>query len=166
MGIVTRSLGLLLLAGALAAVTSCAESDGLSTIVGGLPAYGLITAEQAVRVLAALSEEPDFVLLDIRTPAEVAAGHLPGATQLDFRSGTFADDLATLDPNATYLIYCRTANRTGQAYRMMSDLGFDKVYDLDGGITRWSQLGYPTCVGEPGDEHVCSGEVPDLAALP
>jgi rhodanese-related sulfurtransferase len=131
-----------------------------------LPPYGLITAEEAARVLDALQGQPDFVLLDIRTPAEVAAGHLPGAAQLDFRSDSFATEISTYDRDVTYLIYCRTANRTGQAFLLMSDLGFEKVYDLGGGITRWGQLGYPICVGELGSDHTCGGSHVPTAGSP
>jgi len=50
----------------------------------GLPAYRPISAEQAIEVILSQQDDPDFVLLDIRTPAKVAAGHLPGARALDF----------------------------------------------------------------------------------
>ena len=117
--------------------------------------FGLVVAEEALRLLAANADDPGFVLLDIRTPAEVAAAHIPGATQLDFRDAAFFDALQRLGRDNTYLIYCRTANRTGQAWQLMHDLGFDRVYDLEGGITRWIELGYPVCAGELGDDHAC-----------
>jgi len=56
---------------------------------------------------------------------------------MDSYSPTFADDVETLDRDATILIYCRTGNRTGQTYETMMSLGFEWVYDLDRGITEW-----------------------------
>ena len=120
-----------------------------------LPDYGLISPEEAFAVIQAYQEDPDFVLLDIRTPAEVEAGHLPDAENLDFYDSAFRDDLAALDRNKIYLIYCRTANRTGQAWILMTELGFEKVYDLDGGIRLWNDMGYPICVGAIGKGHTC-----------
>lgn len=118
---------------------------------------GLITASQAVDLLAERNGDPGFVLLDIRTDAEVAAGHISGSESLDFYAPAFRERLAELDRSKTILIYCRTGNRTGQAYVMMEDLGFEEVYDLDGGITEWIASGYVTCVGQLDGDHVCSG---------
>lgn len=132
--------------------------------VEGLPPYGEIGPEEAVAVLAALQGDPGFVLLDVRTPSEVEAGHLPGAIALDFRSASFEDELDELDRDAIYLIYCRTANRTGQAYEVMARMGFAKVYDMQGGITLWKELGYPICEGAIGAEHACIREYPTQPA--
>ena len=125
-----------------------------------LPPYGEISPEEAVAVIVALQDDPEFVLLDIRTPAEVEAGHLPGAVNLDFRNPTFENELERLDREPVYLIYCRTANRSGQAFELMGEMGFARVYDMQGGITQWQRLGYPICEGPVGGEHVCVGEYP------
>ena len=129
----------------------------------GLPPYGEIAPEEAAAVIAALQDDPEFVLLDIRTPAEVEAGHLPGAVNLDFRSPTFENDLGRLDREPIYLIYCRTANRSGQAFEVMRKMGFAKVYDMQGGITQWGRRGYPICEGPIGGDHVCVGKFPAAA---
>ena len=126
----------------------------------GMPPYGVITSQQAADMILALQDDPEFVLLDIRTPAEVEAGHISGAINLDYYSSTFRDDLALLDRDKIYLIYCRTANRTGQAYNLMEELGFERVYDMGGGISQWIAAGYPVCVGHLDAEHSCSGELP------
>ncbi len=144
----------LTLAGCLA-TQSVGEISGTSA---DLPAYGVVSPQQAADVIVALQDEPQFVLLDIRTPAEVKAGHLAGAVALDFYSATFRDDLALLDRDAIYLIYCRTGNRTGQAYQIMQELGFTHVYDMGGGITQWLAADYPVCLGALGSEHICTGD--------
>lgn len=123
--------------------------------IANLPPYGGIGPQQAREVISQLQDDPMFVLLDIRTPAEVAAGHLPGAINLDFRAEGFHDALDRLDREAIYVIYCRTANRTGQAFSMMLQMGFGRVYDLQGGIQQWMALEYPVCVGDLSAEHVC-----------
>jgi phage shock protein E len=87
------------------------------------------------------ASEPGIVLLDVRTPAEFAQGHLQGAINIDFQSGYFAEEIAKLDKDATYAVYCRSGNRSGQAVKVMSDLGFTNLYDMDGGVIDWVAAG-------------------------
>lgn len=82
------------------------------------------------------------VLLDIRTPQEFAAGHIPGAVLMDYLHPAFGFELATLDRSATYFIYCRTGNRTQQAMSLFKELGFSSVVGLRGGIEHWAGNGY------------------------
>ncbi len=86
---------------------------------------------------------PGLVVLDVRTSEEFADGHLADATMLDFYRDDFADRLAELDPDAPYLIYCRSGNRSGQTRALMEELGFTDVVDVDGGILAWDDAGLP-----------------------
>lgn len=86
---------------------------------------------------------PDFVLLDVRNPDEFAADHIAGAVNLCFRCDTFSDNLATLDKSKTYLVYCASDNRSGQATAQMEQQGFLHQYDLTGGINRWKAENLP-----------------------
>lgn len=105
---------------------------------------GNLTPAEARAMILANRDNPDFVLLDIRRPEEYAAGHLEGAELLDFYAPGFKDELAGLDRNKTYLIYCRTGRRTGIALGMMKELGFSDASHMTGGITRWQAEGLPT----------------------
>jgi rhodanese-related sulfurtransferase len=87
--------------------------------------------------------DPDFVILDVRNPDEFAAGHIAGAVNLCFRCGTFLDELATLDKSKTYLVYCASGNRSGQATSQMDRQGFLHLDDLAGGINQWKADGLP-----------------------
>lgn len=64
------------------------------------------------------------VILDVRTPAEVAEGHLDGALFVDFMADDFRDKIVELDKSANYIVHCRSGNRSGQAIVIMADLGF------------------------------------------
>ncbi len=99
-----------------------------------------VSAQDAAEKLA---EEPAAVLLDIRTPEEVAAGHLGGALNIDFYADDFADRIGELDRNASYVVYCRSGNRSGQAMELFDSLGFADVTEIDGGILAWSAAGLP-----------------------
>ncbi len=72
------------------------------------------------------------VLLDVRTPAEFAGGHLEGARNVDFLASGFADAVAPLDRDATYYLYCRSGNRSGQAAQRMKAMGFADVHNIGG----------------------------------
>ncbi|MFV0432417.1 MAG: rhodanese-like domain-containing protein [Leucobacter sp.] len=72
----------------------------------------------------------DTIILDVRTPAEYAAGHLEGAKMLDFNGGEVAAAIPNLDPKAEYLVYCRSGNRSGQAVALMEQAGFTNLTNL------------------------------------
>ena len=74
--------------------------------------------------------DEDTILIDVRTPAEYAEGHLDGALLLDLNGGDFAAALPDLDPNADYLVYCRSGNRSGQAIAMMNQRGIGEATNL------------------------------------
>ena len=87
--------------------------------------------------------EAGVITLDVRTPGEYAEGHLEGAQLIDFQSGNFENEISSLDKNATYAVYCRSGNRSGQAVKVMHDAGFHNVYNLNGGVIDWANAGLP-----------------------
>ncbi len=86
---------------------------------------------------------PAFVILDVRTPAEYGQGHIAGAKLLNYKSPRFSAGLDQLDKSKTYLVYCRTGNRSGRALRLMKTKGFDKIYHLSAGIMDWASHNLP-----------------------
>lgn len=100
-------------------------------------------------VAAATVEDPpdDLVILDVRTPEEFAEGHIDDAIMIDFYNDDFADQLAGLDPEVPYVLYCRSGNRSGQTLAIMEQLGFTSVQDVDGGAIAWQEAGLPLVPG-------------------
>lgn len=88
-------------------------------------------------------DDPGFVILDVRNPEEFAAGHIADAVNVCFLCGTFGDDVASLDKSKTYLVYCRSDNRSALAVAQMSQQGFTNLYDLTGGVQQWQAKGLP-----------------------
>lgn len=86
---------------------------------------------------------PDVVLLDIRTPREFKQGHIQGAVLLDYYSPDFVGRLKALDRNKTYLVYCRSGNRSGKSLPLFEQLGFRHAYHLETGIKGWLKEKYP-----------------------
>jgi rhodanese-related sulfurtransferase len=69
-------------------------------------------------------------VIDVRTPAEFTSGHLEGALNFDIQGMTFMEEIATLDPDATYLVYCRSGSRAAAAVDTMKSIGIDNVTNL------------------------------------
>lgn len=94
----------------------------------------------------ALLQNPpaSLTVLDVRTPEEFAQGHVPGAVNADFFGPRFEQQLGALDKSKTYLVYCRTDNRSGQAVDMMRAQSFSKIVQMKGGITEWNREQLPT----------------------
>jgi len=85
-----------------------------------------------------LAGKSDTVVIDIRTPQEVAQGKIAeNPLEIDYYGEHFLDELAKLDKDKTYFIYCAHGNRTGDTKGKMKGLGFTKVYDLKGGFITW-----------------------------
>ncbi len=92
----------------------------------------------------AMAADKDFVLLDVRTPEEVAEGKLEGAIVINFHDADFKQQLERLDKNKTIYVYCRSGNRSGQAAAILNEMQFKKVIDLEGGIASWKAEGFKT----------------------
>lgn len=84
-------------------------------------------------------EDPNAILLDVRTPKEVAEGHLDNAITIDFLASDFEHQVMKLDPSKSYYVYCRSGKRSEQACLLMSSKGFDKLTNLQGGYLAWLQ---------------------------
>ena len=102
-----------------------------------------VTTVEAYKLIQDNSDNPEFLILDVRTPAEYADGHIDHALNIDMLEPTFRDSLVGQDRNKTYIVYCRSGNRSSKAVDMMDELGFQKVYNMTGGIVGWENKQYP-----------------------
>jgi rhodanese-related sulfurtransferase len=80
-----------------------------------------------------LADTPNALLLDVRTPAEYAAGHLPNAQNIDYNAPDFEARVAALDRSQPVFVYCAVGGRSAKAGRVLERLGFVSVADLKGG---------------------------------
>jgi len=111
---------------------------------GATGEYPNLSPAEARDLLGKRSGDPRFVLLDVRTQKEFDAERIEGAVIVDYNSPSFRDKIAKLDRGKSYLVYCRTGNRTNGAVKVMRELGFPNVSVLPGGITSWKEAGFPT----------------------
>jgi rhodanese-related sulfurtransferase len=103
----------------------------------------LVSAVDAADIIA---EDSGAIILDVRTPEEFGEGHIEGAVNIDFYAADFAARLAGLDPEASYVVYCRSGNRSAETAKLMADLEFSRVDEIEGGILAWNAAGLPVAV--------------------
>lgn len=96
-----------------------------------------LSAEDVRSLIIQNGSNPEFVILDIRTPKEFKQGHIAGAVLLDYYNPNFRKGLQKLDKSKTYLIYCRTGNRTSRTLAIIENMGFKTIYHLQRGIVEW-----------------------------
>jgi rhodanese-related sulfurtransferase len=85
-----------------------------------------------------LNNDANAVILDVRTEDEFSEGMIPGAINIDIYKGQgFIYSIEELDKSKNYYVYCRSGGRSGQACSIMSQLGFENIYNLLGGMMNW-----------------------------
>lgn len=110
----------------------CLEQDGR-----------LLDPAVAADLMRVNRDNPDFLILDVRTAQEFSQGYIEGAVLLDYYASDFRERFAQLDRDATIFTYCRSGNRSSHVLKIADDLGFRNVYDLRGGILAWREAGLP-----------------------
>lgn len=83
-------------------------------------------------------EDPGLVVLDVRTAQEVARGIIPGSVNIDISQPDFISKINQLDKSKSYVVYCHSGRRSVNACNMMSNEGFQRLYNLQGGILSWN----------------------------
>lgn len=90
-----------------------------------------------------LSTVSEKIILDVRTEDEFSKGHLADAVQIDYYKSDFKNQLTKLDKNKPVFVYCAAGIRSNSAAKILTDLGFKQVYDLQGGFNAWSDAKKP-----------------------
>ena len=120
------------------------SSKSVVTSAGIAGKYG-IESGQPFRIGVGLFEkmwkEGKMQLLDVRTRSEFTAGHIPGTKWIDWFSPNFDKEVAKLDKNRIYLVYCAGGVRSARACKKMSNMGFNFTVDLAPGFNGWKADG-------------------------
>lgn len=106
---------------------------GVTALLAGVTACGSSTAPTSASNFVATTREAGVVTLDVRTPAEFAAGHLEVAQNIPVESADFASRISGLDKSVTYAIYCRTGRRALIAADQMRAAGFTSLVVFESG---------------------------------
>ncbi|MDF9798807.1 rhodanese-related sulfurtransferase [Catalinimonas alkaloidigena] len=87
-----------------------------------------------------LRKKEGYVVLDVRTPGEVAEEAISGHIAINLFDPAFRSKVENLDKSKHYLVYCRSGNRSANACALMADMGFENLYNLAGGIGAWRSV--------------------------
>ncbi len=85
-----------------------------------------------------MNEEKNFILIDVRTLEEHKSLRIPNSKLIDIYKPSFQDQIEKLNRSKPYFVYCRAGRRSHSACKQMKSMGFEKVYNLKGGIISWS----------------------------
>ena len=113
------SLGLL--------VTGCLNEEKASAEIK------LVSAEEMQYIL----QQEDVQLVDVRSSEDYERGHIANSQNIDFSSPTFEEDVKKLDKSKPVILYCKSGKRSAECAKKLKEAGFKKIYDLDGGISKW-----------------------------
>ena len=101
----------------------------------------IISKDVDVAEFTQLVNKGNGQILDVRTPEEWAGGTIKGATKMNFFDEDFKTQLNQLDKNKAVYVYCKSGGRSGKATKMMKEMGFTTVYNLNGGFGAWTSAG-------------------------
>jgi rhodanese-related sulfurtransferase len=126
----------------------------LVAISGGMLLWPLLFRSGAKAVSAneatLLINREEAVVVDVRSAAEYAAGHIPGS--INVPAERMADKLSELDTyrSRPVIVTCQSGVRAGGACSKLKKGGFERLYELSGGLGSWQQAGLPVKKGKGG----------------
>jgi rhodanese-related sulfurtransferase len=129
----------------------------LLALAGACVAFAAIASEPMTSVapdeLQARRQQADASLyvLDVRTPEEFVAGHVPGAVNIPFDQMAARFDEVPKDKDV--VLYCRSGRRVGLAAEVLANHGYTRLQHLEGDIGGWVGQGHP--VAKPEDAAAC-----------
>ena len=103
-----------------------------------------LSAEKSYELIEKNKRNPEFIILDVRTSDEYNSGHIANALNIDYKSADFKNNVSKLDRDKTYITYCHSGRRSTAASKIMEEMGFDKIYMINGGIIAWEKDNFPT----------------------
>jgi len=118
---------------------------GLTTVVSAHHSY-LLSVQQ---LRAGINKAPSmaqkgFVLIDVRSPEEHAAGFIPGTDlNIDFREVKTRHREIGVPLDEHVVVYCQSGRRSNIAAETLADLGYTHVYNVQGSMNAWVEAGYP-----------------------
>lgn len=121
----------------LGTLSACGPASGDSPATRPAEAWKNVSPSEAEE----LHKDPQMIILDVRTPGEHKAGHIPRAVNINLYDKDFGERLDALDKSKPVLVYCASGNRSVPAAKTLAAKGFDKLYHLEKGFQGWARAG-------------------------
>lgn len=119
--------------------TTTTEPSPVAAIVEDVDLHSLPATVDAA-TLAAIQEQDDVLVLDVREQWEYDEAHIPGVTHIPMNE--VPDRLSEISTDQTVIVTCRSGNRSGQVTQFLRQNGYQRVHNLQGGILGWQEAGY------------------------
>ncbi len=100
---------------------------------------GEIEVISPLQVYEAVYGSDSLQLVDVRTPEEYSVSHLKNAQNICVTDDDFQKQVGVLDKSKPVYVYCRSGKRSARAAKILKEMGFTQVYDLEGGIMEWEE---------------------------
>ena len=84
-----------------------------------------------------MMQQKNVAIIDARTDAEYKQGHIPHAKLMNIMGFSFTKEASKPDTSKTYLVYCRSGQRSVKACNALAKLGVENLYNLSGGLSSW-----------------------------
>lgn len=113
---------------------SCSKSSKKSC--GSTVAYDKLVSPADFKTY--MDRFPAEQVVDLRTKSEIKkTGIIDGARNIDFTADYFKEEMSKLDKDAAVMVYCQSGKRSGKAVPILKEMGFKKIYDMDGGYNAY-----------------------------
>lgn len=97
----------------------------------------VITVEEAFDLIQDNRDNPNFIIIDVRTASEYVLGHIEKAINIDYEADDFNQTVNHLDKDKTYIVYCKCGKRGVTTLNNMKEQGFREAYSIKGGFLEW-----------------------------
>ncbi len=95
----------------------------------------------AVNFAEKIKTTSQAAIIDVRSPEEFAGQHIDNAINIDWNGDNFEGKIGKYDKSKPIFVYCMSGGRSKKAAEKLSELGFSKIYELQGGIMKWNAAG-------------------------
>lgn len=114
----------------------------------------------AVSFAEKIKSTSQAAIIDVRSPEEFTSQHIDNAVNIDWNGADFEEKIGKYDKSKPIFVYCMSGGRSKKAAYKLAELGFSKIYELDGGIMKWNAAG----LSVPSDKIIgmCSQEYNEL----
>ena len=103
----------------------------------------IITVISPQEVYDAVYNSEKVQLIDVRTQDEFSEGHISSSQNVCVTDDDFKEKAAKLNKDQPVYVYCKSGGRSARAAKILKDMGFKEIYDMQGGITNWESKGLP-----------------------
>ncbi len=113
-------------------ITACKDGNNQSTF--NVELVSVLEMEEAIKA-------DDVQLIDVRSKAEFTSGHIKNAKNIVYQGENWDQQVASLDKDKPVYVYCAKGVRSAKCASLLEEAGFTKIFDLNGGVTKWINEG-------------------------